>query len=133
MSRPAMTALLVVALCATARTVPSDNAMAAGPVDWTGDLSPIAASDWSYERAAHLIERAGFGAAPDEVARLGTLTPQQAVDELVDYESIADDLKPFDESVIWDRGMHAFAPSRAVAVRLAREHGGGLGEKILCE
>jgi len=133
MSRPAMTALLVVALCATARTVPSDNAMAAGPVDWTGDLSPIAASDWSYERAAHLIERAGFGAAPDEVARLAALTPRQAVDELVDYESIANDLKPFDESVIWDPGMDPFPPSRAEAVRIARERGVGLGEKVLPE
>ncbi|PYR15040.1 MAG: DUF1800 domain-containing protein [Acidobacteria bacterium] len=128
-----MTALLVVALCATARTVPSDNAMAAGPVDWTGDLSPIAASDWSYERAAHLIERAGFGAAPDEVARLAALTPRQAVDELVDYESIANDLKPFDESVIWDPGMDPFPPSRAEAVRIARERGVGLGEKVLPE
>jgi len=133
MSRPAMTALLVVALSATARTVPSDNAMAAGPVDWTGDLSPIAASDWTYERAAHLIERAGFGAAPDEVARLAALTPRQAVDELVDYESIANDLKPFDESVIWDPGMDPFPPSRAEAVRIARERGVGLGEKVLPE
>ena len=133
MSRPAMTALLVVALSATARTVPSDNVMAAGPVDWTGDLSPIAASDWSYERAAHLIERAGFGAAPDEVARLAALTPRQAVDELVDYESIANDLKPFDESVIWDPGMDPFPPSRAEAVRIARERGVGLGEKVLPE
>src|SRR5438093_2699046 len=131
MSRPAMTALLVVALSATARTVPSDNAMAAGPVNWTGDLSPIAASDWSYERAAHLIERAGFGAAPDEVARLAALTPRQAVDELVDYESIKNDLKPFDESVIWDPGMDPFPPSRAEAVRIARERGEGLGEKLL--
>ena len=133
MSRPAMTALLVVALSATARTVPSDNAMAAGPVNWTGDLSPIVASDWSYERAAHLIERAGFGAAPDEVARLAALTPRQAVDELVDYESIANDLKPFDESVIWDPGMDPFPPSRAEAVRIARERGVGLGEKVLPE
>src|SRR5438093_4740889 len=133
MSRPAMTALLVVALSATARTVPSDNAMAAGPVNWTGDLSPIAASDWSYERAAHLIERAGFGAAPDEVARLAALTPRQAVDELVDYESIKSDLKPFDESGIWDPGMDPFPPSRAEAVRVARERGEGLGEKVRSE
>ena len=35
-----------------------------GPPAWVDDLSPIAASDWNYERAAHLIERAGFGAAP---------------------------------------------------------------------
>src|SRR2546422_13239 len=105
--------------------------VAAGPVGWAGDLSPIAASDWSYDRAAHLIERAGFGAAPEEVARLAALTPQQAVAELVDYESIKNDLKPFDESVIWDPGMDPFPPSRAEAVRISREHGEGLGEKLL--
>ena len=52
------------------------------------DLSPIAAADWSYDRAAHLIERAGFGATPEEIARLAAMTPQQAVDALVDYEAI---------------------------------------------
>ena len=35
-----------------------------------GVLSPIAASDWSRDRAAHLLERAGFGGPPDEVDRL---------------------------------------------------------------
>jgi len=59
------------------------------------------------------------------------LTPKQAVDELVDYEAIANDLQPFDESVIWDPGMDPFPPSRAEAVRIARERGIGLGEKIL--
>ena len=43
------------------------------------------------------------------------------------------DLRPFDESVIWDPGMDPFPPSRAEAVRLAREHGEGLGEKMLPE
>jgi hypothetical protein len=107
--------------------------VAAGPADWAGDLSPIAATDWSYERAAHFIERAGFGAAPDEVARLAALTPRQAIDELVDYESIRSDLKPFDESIIWDPGMDPFPPSRAEAVRIARERGEGLGQKLLPE
>ena len=67
------------------------------------------------------------------MARLAALTPRQAVDELVDYESIANDLKPFDESVIWDPGMDPFPPSRAEAVRIARERGVGLGEKVLPE
>ena len=52
---------------------------------------------------------------------------------MVDYESIASHLKPFDESVIWDPGMDPFPPSRAEAVRIARERGVGLGEKILPE
>jgi uncharacterized protein (DUF1800 family) len=109
------------------------EAPAAGPPDWTGDLSPIAASDWSYERAAHLLERAGFGATPEEIARVAALTPERAVSELVDYEAIKSDLRPFDESVIWDPGMDPFPPSRAEAVRIARERGEGLGEKVLPE
>ena len=123
--------LLVIALSATARTGPHADTSAAGTESWAGDLTPIAASDWTPARAAHLIERAGFGAAPDEIARLAALTPQRAVDELVDYEKIASDLKPFDESVIWDPGMDPFPPSRAEAVRIARERGVGLGEKVL--
>jgi hypothetical protein len=123
--------LIVGALSVTTRTVPAENPIAAGPATWAGDLTPIAPTDWSYERAAHLIERAGFGAAPDEVARLAALTPRQAVDELVDYESIQSGLRPFDESVIWDPGMDPFPPSRAEAVRIARERGEGLGEKVL--
>jgi uncharacterized protein (DUF1800 family) len=99
---------------------------------WVNDLSPIAASDWNYERAAHLIERAGFGATPEEIARLATMTPAQAVASFVDYGTIDNrDQPPFDESGIWDPGMDPFPPSRAEAVRLARERGEGLGEKVL--
>jgi len=125
--------LLVVSACAIAGMVVAAASVTEGPAAWTNDLSPIAAGDWSYERAAHLIERAGFGAAPDGISRLAALTPRQAVDELVDYESIASNLKPFDESIIWDPGMDPFPPSRAEAVRIAREKGVGLGEKILPE
>jgi uncharacterized protein (DUF1800 family) len=99
---------------------------------WVNDLSPIAASDWTYDRAAHLIERAGFGATPDEIARLAAMTPRAAVASLVDYAAIDDrDQRPFEESGIWDPGMDPFPPSRAEAVRIARERGEGLGEKVL--
>ena len=50
-----------------------------GPAAWANDLSPIAASDWNYDRAAHLIDRAGFGGTPDEIARLAAMTPERAV------------------------------------------------------
>ena len=49
-------------------------------IEWANDLSPIAAADWNGERAAHLLERAGFGGTPEEIARLAAMTPQQAVD-----------------------------------------------------
>jgi Protein of unknown function (DUF1800) len=103
-----------------------------GPADWADDLSPIAAGEWTYARAAHLLERASFGATPADVARVAAMTPQQAVDWLVDYERTDNGaLLPFDESGIWDAGMDPFPPSRAEAVRLARQRGEGLGEKVL--
>ncbi len=124
--------LLVVASIGTVTTEPAPPT-AAELDSWAGDLAPIAPGDWNYERAAHLIERAGFGAPPEEIARLAAMTPAQAVGLLVDYESIPSNLQPFDESTIWDPGMDPFPPSRAEAVRRAREAGEGLGEKILPE
>ena len=112
------------------RTVFSAAPAGAAPDEWTNDLSPIAATDWNDDRAAHLLERAGFGGTPEEIGRLGAMTPRQAVDALVDFESIKNDRKPFDESGLWDPGMDPFPPSRAEAVRIAREHGEGLGEKV---
>ncbi len=38
----------------------------------------------------HLLRRAGFGASPDELATFDRLSYSQAVDRLIDYESIAD-------------------------------------------
>src|SRR5437899_12554046 len=111
-------------------TVSSARPAGVAPPEWVNDLAPIAATDWSYERAAHLLERAGFGGTPEEIGRLAAMTPRQAVDALVDFESIKSDLRPFDESGIWDPGMDPFPPSRAEAVRIAREHGEGLGGKV---
>jgi len=100
------------------------------PAAWVNDLSPITTADWNAERARHLLERAGFGGRPEEVARLAAMSPSQAVDSLVQFSSIPTALPPFAESGIWDPGMDPFPPSRAEAVRLARERGEGLGEKV---
>jgi len=109
-------------------------AAAPAPPVWTNDLSPIAAADWNAARAAHLMERAGFGGTPDDVARLAGKTPQQAVDWLVDYERVDNSAaRPFDESGVWDAGMDPFPASRAEAVRLGRERGEALGVKALPE
>lgn len=109
--------------------------VSAADADWADDLRPIDQAAWNYERAAHLIERAGFGATPDEVRRLAAMSPEEAVNWIVNYESIdASALPAFDESGIWDPGMDPFPPSRAEAVRRARENGGkALGEVELPE
>ncbi|MCY3964635.1 MAG: DUF1800 domain-containing protein [Acidobacteria bacterium] len=109
------------------------------PVDstghaWVGDLAPLAESDFGYEQAAHLLERAGFGGTPAEIDELVALGLEGAVARLVDYEAIDDSaLAPFDESGIWDPGMDPFPPSRAAAVRRARRHGRSLGVDVLPE
>jgi uncharacterized protein (DUF1800 family) len=126
--RPLLIALLssfcALTVAASARVPPGE--------DWAGDLSAISASDWTAEQARHLVERAGFGATPEEVARLAAMTPERAVSSLVDYDAIdASGLTPFEESGIWDPGMDPFPPSRAEAVRLARERGELLGERVL--
>ena len=121
---------LVPAAAALTIAVATRTVSSGAPAEWASDLSPIAAADWNGDRAAHLLERAGFGGTPEEIGRLAAMTPRQAVDALVDFESIKSDLKPFDESGIWDPGMDPFPPSRAEAVRVARERGEGLGEKV---
>jgi uncharacterized protein (DUF1800 family) len=105
---------------------------AAAPA-WVNDLTPVTAAEWTPAFAAHLLERAGWGGTPADVARLAAMTPQQAVDWFVDYESVPSALAPFDESMIWDRGMDPFPASRAEAVRIARERGEALGVPALAE
>ena len=106
------------ALTVTERTLPAlaqarSTAVPSASTGWADDLSPIAAGDWSYARAAHLIERAGFGATPDEIARLAAMTPQQAVDGLVDYESI--DERPEAVRRVGHLGSRAWIRSRRAA------------------
>src|SRR5262249_18527503 len=102
-----------------------------GPAKWADDLNPIEASDWSYDFAAHLLERAGFGGTPEEVARLAAMTPTQAAAPLLGYKYIPDDrLEPFDPSGVWDPGLRDFPPSRVAATRLAERTGEALGVKV---
>ena len=49
--------VLAVTFCHTAGA--DQTAAGAGPAQWADDLTAIDAQDWSYDRAAHLLERAG--------------------------------------------------------------------------
>jgi uncharacterized protein (DUF1800 family) len=49
----------------------------------------------SDRRIEHLLRRAGFGARPDELELYGEMSVPQAVDTLLNYESIADDVDTF--------------------------------------
>ena len=70
----------------------------AAPVAWKDDLQPLPKETWNRERAAHLLERAGFGATPSEVNRLAAMTSEQAVRYLVRYQRIKQTLPLFEPS-----------------------------------
>jgi len=101
------------------------------PASWANDLAPIGAADWSYDRAGHLIDRAGFGATPEEIARLAAMTPEQAVASLLNYHSIPNDHHaPFDPSGVWDPSLRDFPPSRVAATERAEKTGESLGAQV---
>lgn len=88
----------VLTLSATAEKESRDSA----PASWQNDLTPIQASDWNYNRAAHLLERAGFGGTPEEIQALARMTPQEAVRHLVYYQNVKDiELPSFVETGIY--------------------------------
>ena len=95
---------------------------------WEEDLSPIGASDWTPERALHLLNRAGFGGSPDEVQRLAAMPPEKAVAWFIDFKAVDNShLPPFDHSGIYDPTLTPFPPTRPAATRLAQETGSAMG------
>lgn len=98
--------------------------------DWSGDLTPIGQEDWNTERAAHLLERAGFGGTPEDIAQFAAMTPDAAVRRLVYHKNIANDLPAFDHSGVHDAGLEPFPASRPAATDLAKETGESMGIKV---
>ncbi len=114
---------MLVVLLATGRV------LAASP--WAGDLSPLPDNAWSRERAAHLVERAGFGGTPAEVDAFAAMSPRQAVRRLVAFEGApAVDLPPFEHSGVWQVGIDEFPPSRPATTALAKSAGEAIGIKV---
>lgn len=50
-----------------------------------GGLKPLPPDQWNYEKARHLLARAGFGGTPQEVEQLCAMGLYKAVDHLVEY------------------------------------------------
>src|SRR5262245_35599864 len=98
----AITAAIVTVV--TGGAAPS-SAQRTGPAPWQNDLAPIAPSDWNYDFAAHLLERAGFGGTPQEIQALARLTPAEAVRQFVRFQNIQNPLPPFEHSGIHDPGL----------------------------
>lgn len=96
-----------------------------------GDFSPLPASEWNRDKAAHLLERAGFGGTPEEIDRLAALSPRQAVRRLVYFEGAPRTALPaFDASGVFMPGLEDFPPSRPAATDLARKNGAAMGVKV---
>ena len=92
------------------------------------NLSPLSDAAWSYELAAHLLERAGFGGTPQEIEQLAALTPAAAVASLVHYRQHDNShLPPFEESGFWDPTLKDFPVSRPAATTLAAQTGEAMG------
>jgi hypothetical protein len=105
-----------------------DNATTSG---WVGDLAPIARSDWTKARAQHLLDRAGFGGTPEQVARLYQLGPVAAVDSLVNFNTSATgNLPQYSESAIYDPTLRDFPETRPAATRLAERAGTAMGISV---
>lgn len=123
--------VLLLSTGAWAEPARNDTPLRAGPPSWTGDLTPITPADWSRDRAAHLLERAGFGGTPHEVDRLAALSPAAAVRHLVEYQRVDDRHVPaFEESGVFDPSLDPFPKSRIDAVRLARANGEAMGVRV---
>src|SRR5215813_708429 len=101
-----------------------------GLAQWQNDLAPITPSEWNYDFAAHLLERAGFGGTPEEIQALAQLTPAEAVRQLVHFQNIENKLPPFEHSGAHDPGLEPFPESRPAVTKLAKEKGEALGIKV---
>lgn len=124
-----MSRILQIALFAFATAALSVQAVAASPL--VGDWTPIGPSDWNRARAAHLLERAGFGGTPEQIDAFARLTPAQAVRRLVYFEGApAAELPLFDHSGVFDAGLDPFPASRPATTDLARDEGEVIGVRV---
>ena len=128
--RPKWFLAVFVALTVLAAVPMAALAQRSGPAAWRNDLTPVAASDWNYDFAAHLLERAGFGGTPEEIEALARLTPAEAVRRLVYFQNIENNLPPFDDSGAHDPGLEPFPESRPAVTKMAKEKGEALGIKV---
>ncbi len=126
---PGAAAALLLAL--TYACLPAKGWSQQGFGSWQDDLNPISPSEWNYDTAAHLLERAGFGGTPEQIQVLAALSPSDAVASLIRTDSAAmPKLSPFDHSGIHDPGLDPFPPSRPATTELAKSTGEALGVKV---
>jgi uncharacterized protein (DUF1800 family) len=57
---------------------------------------PSASDPWDRAKAAHLLNRAGFGGRPDEIERVVAMGPDAAADEMMRFDRIPESFPPPD-------------------------------------
>lgn len=67
---------------------PTPSFRPAGTLNVATALAPYT-GPWDPRLAAHLLRRAGFGGSPADVARLGALTMNGAVDAMLDFSQVS--------------------------------------------
>lgn len=98
---------------------------------WVDDLQPITAAQWNRERAAHLLERAGFGGTPQQIDALAAMDPRAAVARLVNAQQVPDPrVRAFEPSPIPDAGIDPFPESRPATTEAAKKNGQALGVQV---
>ena len=96
-----------------------------------GALAPLDPALWTRDRAAHLLERAGFGGTPGEITLLAAMSPAEAVALLIRGDAAgAAALPAFEESGLWDPSLTQFPTSRPAATELAERSGSAMGVQV---
>ncbi|MCC7171191.1 MAG: DUF1800 domain-containing protein [Planctomycetes bacterium] len=89
---------------------------------WT--LACTADPDWTLAEARHLLDRAGFGATPQEIARIHALGREAAVDALLDpgsFVAFDDPSPPADDPSFLERAFATEEERRAFRRERARD------------
>ena len=104
---------------------------ALAPVDWADDLRPVTAAEWTRERAAHLLERTGFGTLPIEVSHSLALDPRAVVAALIRPQGTDDpSVRVFERSGLPDTGIDPFPETRPLATDTAKARGTAIGVDV---
>ncbi len=74
--------------------------VSASPSEPFATFVPSESEPWGVSRVGHLYRRAGLGASFDELQRGLKLTPQQAVDQLLDYDPDTDRMDELQEQLV---------------------------------
>ena len=99
--------------------------------DGVDDLRPIDEAQWNAQRAAHLFERAGFGASPRDIDRALADGARATVARLVRPQGVVDPgAVAFEPSGIPDAGIDPFPEGRPQATDAAKARGEAIGVQV---